>query len=61
MSKLFSSKKFMLKPIIKTINNDYVNKSMQNIMEPYSKENHNITSNFSGFNQNNITMEYPRH
>ena len=37
MSKLFSSKKFFLKPIKQTLNNDYINQSMQNIIDPYNK------------------------
>ena len=61
MSKLFSSKRFILKPIKQTISNDYINQSMQNIIDPYSKENPNIANNFSTYNPNNITMEYPRH
>ena len=61
MSKLFSSKKLILKPIRQTINNDYLNQSMQNIIEPYSKGNQSISSNFSSFNKNNITMDYSRH
>ena len=61
MSKLFSSKRFILKPIKQNSNNDYINQSMQNIIDPYSKENPNITNNFSTYNPNNITMEYPRH
>jgi len=61
MSKLFSSKKLILKPIRQTINNDYLNQSMQNIIEPYSKGNQSISSNFSSFNKNNFTMDYSRH
>ena len=61
MSKLFSSKKLILKPIRQTINNDYLNQSMQNIIEPYSKGDQGISSNFSSFNKNNITMDYSRH
>ena len=61
MSKLFTSKKLILKPIRQTINNDYLNQSMQNIIEPYSKGNQGINSNFSSFNKNNITMDYSRH
>ena len=61
MSKLFSAKKLILKPIRQTINNDYLNQSMQSIIEPYSKGNQGISSNFSSFNKNNITMDYSRH
>ena len=61
MSKLFSSKKYFLKPIKQSNNNDYINKSMQNLIDPYSKSNQGITNNFSSFNKNNITVDYPRH
>ena len=61
MSKLFSSKKLILKPIRQTMNNDYLNQSMQNIIEPYTKGSQSINSNFSSFNKNNITMDYSRH
>ncbi len=61
MSKLFSSKKLILKPIRQTMNNDYLNQSMQNIIEPYTKGSQSISSNFSSFNKNNITMDYSRH
>ena len=50
MSKLFSSKKLILKPIRQTMNNDYLNQSMQNIIEPYTKGSQSINSNFSSFN-----------
>jgi len=61
MSKLFSSKKFFLKPIKQTLNNDYINQSMQNIIDPYTKQSQGISNNFSSFNKNNITVDYPRH
>ena len=61
MSKLFSSKKLFLKPIKQTLNDDYINQSMQNIIEPYSKQPSGISNNFSSFNKNNVTVEYPRH
>ena len=61
MSKLFSSKKFFLKPIKQTLNNDYINQSMQNIIDPYTKQPQGISNNFSAFNKNNITVDYPRH
>ena len=61
MSKLFSSKKFFLKPIKQKSSVDYINQSMQNINEPYSKQSQGINSNFSSFNKNNMTVDYPRH
>ena len=61
MSKLFSSKKLFLKPIKQSSSNDFINQSMQNIIDPYSKKPQGISSNFSSFNKNNITVEYPRH
>jgi Dullard-like phosphatase family protein len=59
MSKLFSGKKFFLKPI-KQSNESYVNQSMQNILDSYSK-NQGISKDFSSFNKNNITVDYPKH
>ena len=61
MSKLFTSKKFFLKPIKQQSSNDYINQSMQNINDPYSKQPSGISNNFSSFNKNNMTVEYPRH
>ena len=61
MSKLFSSKRFYLKPVKQPSNDDYINQSMKNIIDPYSKQSQGISNNFSSFNKNNITMEYPRH
>ena len=61
MSKLFASKKYFLKPLKQPLNNDHINQSMQNIIDPYTKQSQNINSNFSPFNKNNITVEYPRH
>ena len=61
MSKLFSSKKFFLKPIKQSSNNNNINQSMQNIIDPYSEQSQGINNNFSSFNRNNITVEYPRH
>ena len=61
MSKLFSAKRYFLKPIKKTISNDYLNQSFENMIDSYTKENPNIINNFSSSNPNNITMEYPRH
>ena len=61
MSKLFTSKKFFLKSINPQDNNDYINQSMQNILEHYSKDNPGIISSFSSYDKNNVTVEYPRH
>ena len=61
MSKLFSSKKLFLKPIKQTLNDDYINQSVQSIIEPYSKQPSGISNDFSSFNKNNVTVEYPRH
>ena len=60
MSKLFSGKKFFLKPI-KQSNESYVNQSMQNILDAYSKNQSGISKDFSSFNKNNITVDYPKH
>ena len=54
MSKLFSGKKFFLKPI-KQSNESYVNQSMQNILDAYSK-NQGISKDFSSFNLDNSTV-----
>ena len=59
MSKLFSGKKYFLKPI-KQSNESYVNQSMQNILDAYSK-NQGISKDFSSFNKNNMTVDYPKH
>ena len=61
MSKLFSSKKLFHKPIKQTLNDDYINQSVQSIIEPYSKQPSGISNDFSSFNKNNVTVEYPRH
>ena len=61
MSKLFSSKRFILKPIKQAMPGDNLNQSMQNIIDPYPKDYPGITNSFSSFNKNNITVEYPRH
>ena len=61
MSKLFTSKKLFLKPIKQQSPNDYINQSMQNINDPYSNQPSGISNNFSSFNKNNMTVEYPRH
>ena len=61
MSKLFSAKRFYIKPVKQPSNDDYINQSMKSIIDPYTKQTQGITNNFSSFNKNNITMEYPRH
>ena len=61
MSKLFSPKRFYIKPVKQPSNDDYINQSMKSIIDPYTKQSQGITNNFSSFNRNNITMEYPRH
>ena len=60
MSKLFSNKKYYLKPI-KQNNESYINQSMQNILDSYSKSQQGISKDFSSFNKNNITIDYPKH
>ena len=61
MSKLFTSKKLFLKPLKQQSSNDYINQSMQNMNDPYLKQPVGISNNFSSFNKNNMTVEYPRH
>ena len=62
MSKLFSGKRYFLKPIKQQNNNDsYVNQSMQDILDSYTKSQSGISNNFSSFNKNNITVDYPKH
>ena len=62
MSKLFSGKRYFLKPIKQQNNNDsYVNQSMQDILDSYTKNQPGISNNFSSFNKNNITVDYPKH
>ena len=60
MSKLFSGKKYFLKPI-RPSGDSYVNQSMQNILDIYSKNQSGISKDFSSFNKNNITVDYPKH
>ena len=47
MSKLFSSKRFYLKPVKQPSNDDYINQSMKNIIDLYSKQSQGISNNFS--------------
>jgi len=62
MSKLFSGKRYFLKPIKQPTTNDtYINQSFQDIFDTYSKSPSGISSNFSFFNKNNVTVEYPKH
>ena len=61
MSKLFTSKKLFLKPLKQQSSNDYINQSMENMNDPYLKQPVGISNNFSSFNKNNMTVEYPRH
>ena len=62
MSKLFSGKRYFLKPIKQTNNVDtYVNQSMQDILDSYTKNQPGISNNFSSFNKNNVTVDYPKH
>ena len=62
MSKLFSGKRYFFKPIKQQNNNDsYVNQSMQDILDSYTKNQPGISNNFSSFNKNNITVDYPKH
>jgi len=63
MSKLFSSKKYFLKPIkqLNDNNETYINQSEQNILDSYTKNQPGISNNFSSFNKNNITVDYPKH
>ena len=62
MSKLFSGKRYFLKPIKEQISNDsYVNQSMQDILDSYTKSQSGISNNFSSFNKNNVTVDYPKH
>ena len=62
MSKLFSGKRYFLKPIKQQNSSDsYVNQSMQDILDSYTKNQSGISNNFSSFNKNNITVDYPKH
>ena len=62
MSKLFSGKRYFLKPIKQSNNADsFVNQSMQDILGPYTKNQPGISNNFSSFNKNNVTVDYPKH
>ena len=61
MSKLFTSKKYQLKPIKQPIPNNIINQSMQNTIDPYLKNPQGIIENFSLYNKDNISTEYSRH
>ena len=62
MSKLFSGKRYFLKPIKQPTTNDtYINQSFQDIFDTYSKSPSGISSNFSSLNKNNVTVEYSKH
>ena len=61
MSKLFSGKRYFLKPIKQPTTNDtYINQSFQDIFDTYSKSPSGISSNFSSLNKNNVTVEYSK-
>ena len=61
MSKLFTSKKYQLKPIKQPIPNNIIDQSMQNTIDPYLKNPQGIIDNFSLYNKDNISTEYSRH
>ena len=62
MSKLFSGKRYFLKPTKKSNNNEtYINQSMQDILDYNTKNHQGISNNFQTFNKNNITVDYPKH
>ena len=62
MSKLFTNKRYFLKPIKEpNINDTFGNQSMQDILDSYTKNPSGISNNFSSFNKNNITVDYPKH
>ena len=62
MQKLFSNKRYFLKPIKGENNNDsYNNKGLKDMLEPFTKESLEIKNNFSSFNKNNITVDYQKH
>ena len=60
MSKLFSGKRYFLKPIKQPSSNDTF-QSMQDILDSYNKSQSGISNNFASFNKNNITVDYPKH
>ena len=60
MSKLFSGKRYFLKPIKQPSSNDTY-QSMQDILDSYNKSQSGISNNFASFNKNNITVDYPKH
>ena len=62
MQKLFSNKRYFLKPIKGENNNDsYNNKGLKDILDPFTKESLEVKNNFSSFNKNNITVDYQKH
>ena len=61
MSKLFSGKRYFLKSIKQTNNEPYSNRSIQEIIDSYSNNPPGINNNFSSFNKNNETVDYPKH
>ena len=63
MSKLFTNKKYYIKPsnLRNSSDDPYINQSMQNIIDSYSKNVSDINSNISSFNKNNVTMDYQKH
>ena len=62
MQKLFSNKRYFLKPIKGENNNDsYNNKGLKDMLDPFTKESLEIKNNLSSFNKNNITVDYQKH
>ena len=62
MQKLFSNKRYFLKPIKGENNNDsYNNKGLKEMLDPFTKESLEMKNNFSSFNKNNITVDYQKH
>ena len=61
MSKLFSGKRYFLKSIKQNNNEPYSNQSMKEIIDSYSNSPPGISNNFSSFNKNNVTLDYPKH
>ena len=62
MQKLFSNKRYFLKPIKGENNNDsFNNKGLKEMLDPFTKESLEMKNNFSSFNKNNITVDYQKH
>ena len=62
MQKLFSNKRYFLKPIKGENSNDsYNNKGLKEMLDPFTKESLEMKNNFSSFNKNNITVDYQKH